>query len=186
MEPNFTVPLGVVIAREKVEHPWQDYVWRPVSVFLDAEPVAEWRLLRHGPGFEQYHAATLPLEFHRKETASYRVNLANGVPSVYVVLRDGAEGASTYPMHVHLVTASPFEVQAYGHGIEEIVGRVAMPERLVALTQEFIAAHHVEEPFVKRRREKHHAEDDHKFGQEPLVVLRDRMQKAERAAGGKS
>ena len=184
MDSHFTVPLGVVVAREKIDHPWQEFIWRPTSVFLDAEPVADWRMLRADGGIEHYHAATLPLEFHRKETASYLANLANGPPAIYVVLREGAAGASSFPMHVHLVTASPFEVQAYGHGSEESVDRVPMPEPLIELMQAFVETHHTEDAVIKRRRAEHHIEDEHKFGQEPLAVLRARMPKSARATGG--
>ncbi len=183
LQRTLVIPLGVVVARERIDHPWQEFAWRPLSVFLDADPISDWRLLQRGAGFEHYHAATLPLELHRKETAGYRVNLANGVASIYVVLREGAAGASEIPMHVHMVTASPFDVQAYGHTMEEIIGRVVMPEPLVALVQDFIAAHHVEDTFVKRQRQQHHVETEHNFGQEPLVVLREhRARAAEREA----
>ncbi len=57
-----------------------------------------------------------------------------------------------------------------------------MPAPLVELVNEFIAVHHVEEPFVKRQRQKHHVADEHKFGQEPVHVLRERM-RARRGSG---
>jgi len=172
-----TIPLGVIVAREKIDHPWQDFRWRPVSVFLDAPPIDRWRELRRGAGFVHYHAATLPLELHRKETTAYQVNLANGLPSVYVVLCDG-DGTEGEPMRVHLVTASPFEAQAYDTSGFEIVERVTMPDRLVTLVRCFIEEHHVEEAFTKRQRGRHHVEEEHKFGQEPLFVLQERMRQA--------
>lgn len=172
------VPLGVTVIREKIDNPWQDCIWRPASVFLDAPPVTEWRLLRTGPGIEHYHVATLPLELHRKETAGYRVNLANGEPSVYVVMRFGGADGGGDPVHVHLLTASPFDIEAYGINSDEIIGRVAMPEPLVELVQAFIDAHHQEEPFKKRQRTRAPSEEDYKFGQEPLDSLRERMRRA--------
>lgn len=172
-----TIPVGIVVAREKIDHPWQDFRWRPVSVFLDAPPVDHWRELRRGAGFVHYHAATLPLELHRKETTSYQVNLANGLPSVYVVLSEGGDGDHE-PMRVRLVTASPFEAQAYDGSGFEIVERVEMPERLVAIVKCFIEDHHVEETFAKRQRARHHVEEEHKFGQEPVFVLSERMGQA--------
>jgi hypothetical protein len=39
----------------------------------------------------------------------------------------------------------------------------------------FVAEHHTEEPFVKRQRRKHHQAEEHKFGQEPIEVLRKRQ-----------
>jgi hypothetical protein len=181
MSGNLSIPLGVVIAHEKIDHPWQEYVWRPVSVFLHAPEISRWRELRRGPGFVHYHAATLPLELHRKETLGYQANLAEPTPSVYVVLREKLEGGDE-PIAVHLVTASPHEAEAYGLASEEMVGSVAMPEPLIALVEAFMAEHHIEEPFMKRQRQRHHQAEQHQFGQEPLEVLRERM----RQAGAKS
>lgn len=178
MDRVLSIPLGVVIAREKIDHPWQEYLWRPVAVFLNAPQAPPWRELRRDPAFVHYHAATLPLELHPKETAGYRANLIDGGPSVYVVLREKGEGAEP-PIEVALVTASPHEAEAYGHGDGETVGAVAMPEAVVELMAEFVAEHHVEEVFVKRQRQKHHKAEEHQFGQEPLDVLRQRMRRTE-------
>jgi hypothetical protein len=183
MSPSITLPVGVVVAREKIEHPWQECRWRPVSVFLNAPEVAEWRELRRGDGFVHYHAATLPLELHRKETNAYRTNLATGEPAVYVVLREDPGASSSWPVTVHLVTASPFEAQAYGESGLEIIELVPMPEPLIELVEEFIAVHHVDEPFVKRQRQKEQVTEEHKFGQEPIFVLRERL-RTKQGSGG--
>jgi Protein of unknown function (DUF3305) len=181
MDHIISVPLGVVVARERVDSPWQEYAWRPLSVFTAAPPVTRWRKLQEGPGFVHYHIATLDLELHRKETTGYAVNLVNGEPSVYVVLREGAANGGDDAIHAHLVTASPFDVQAYGHNGDEIIGRVAMPETIVDLVRAFISTHHVEDKFVKRQRVPHPQAETHMFGQEPVHVLRDRMQQNEAA-----
>jgi Protein of unknown function (DUF3305) len=175
MGASITIPVGVVVAREKIDDPWQEYRWRPVSVFLNAPEVGEWRELRRGDEFVQYHAATLPLELHRKETGAYRTNLASGEPAIYVVLREDPGAASNWQVTVHVITASPFEAQAYGESGLEIIERVPMPEPLIDLLEDFIAVHHVDEPFVKRQRQKERAAEEHKFGQEPIFILRKRM-----------
>jgi Protein of unknown function (DUF3305) len=183
MPLTLTIPLGVTVARERIDNPWQDFIWRPVSVFLDAPPLTEWRLLEQRAGYDHYHAATLDLELHRKETPGYLENLAQGVPRVYVVLRPVADG-SEMPMTVHLVTASPHDVEAYGHLGEEIIGHVAMPEALAELLEAFVDAHHVNDVFKKRKRRPHLDEAEHQFGQEPIHVLRERMRKARDAKSG--
>jgi hypothetical protein len=172
MDRVLTVPLGVVIAREKIDHPWQEYAWRPVSVFLGAPEVGDWRELRRDAASVHYHAATLPLELHAKETIGYVANIEAGQPLVYVVLRE--MGDAVKPMEVALVTASPYDAEVYGYDGSEIVGTVAMPEPLIELLQAFVAEHHAEEPFVKRQRVKHHRAEEHKFGQEPIAELRQR------------
>lgn len=181
MDHIISVPLGVVVARERVDSPWQEYAWRPLSVFTAAPPITRWRKLQEGAGFEHYHIATLDLELHRKETTGYAVNLVNGEPSIYVVLREGAANGGDEAIHAHLVTASPFDVQAYGHNGDEIIGRVAMPDSVVELVRSFIATHHVEDAFVKRQRVPHLQDEAHVFGQEPVHVLRERMHQTEAA-----
>jgi len=178
------VPLGVVIAREKIDHPWQEYRWRAVSVFLDAPETANWRMLLNEPAMTQYHAATLPLVLHRRESMAYRVNLANGEPSIYVVLREESDPESDFPVGVHGITASPFEAQTHGEFAFDSVDRVAMPERLVDIVQSFVAEHPVDDAFVKRKRQPHAPkEEEHRFGQEPIVVLRERMADRRAAMG---
>lgn len=175
MSSSITLSIGVVVARERIDNPWQDCVWRAVGVFLNAPEIAGWRELRRDEGCVHYHAATLPLALHRKDAASYLANLASGEPAVYVVLRHDPGSTSDRPVGVHLATVSPYDAQAYGESGLETVTQVVMPADLVELLREFVAVHHVDEPFVKRQRQRYHVEDDHKFGQEPIVELRRRM-----------
>ena len=183
-----TVDVGVVVAREAVDHPWQDHIWRPIEVFLNAPKVASWRELRRGDGFVHYHAATIPMELHRKEAAGYRETLQLERPGIYVVLRsddhddvtDVDDDNGPWPVSVHMVTASPFDVEAYGDSGDEIIDVVPMPAELIALVSEFVATHYVEEPFRKRRQKRHHREEDYHFGQEPVAELRERMKRAGR------
>lgn len=175
MQRTLTIKLGVVIAREEIDHPWQDHVWRPVAVFLNAPEIDDWRELRRGDGFVQYHAATLPLTLHRKETPGYCENLDSDAPALYVILREtDIEEDSKWPVEVHLVTASAHEVEAYGEDGSEIIGPVAMPEQVFELISAFIDEHHNEEPFVKRKRSKYHIAEEHKFGHESIDELRRR------------
>ncbi len=180
MDLILTIDVGVVVAREDVDHPWQDHIWRPISVFLGAPDLSSWRELRRGPGFVHYHAATIEMQLHRKETPGYRDNLSYDQPKVYVVLRGGelADETSDWPVEVHMVTASPYDVEAYGEDGDEIIEAVPMPEQLIELVSAFIDEHHVEQPFKKRKRKRHHKEEDYHFGQEPVVELRERMVRA--------
>jgi Protein of unknown function (DUF3305) len=175
---TISITLGVTIAREKFDNPWQDHIWRAVSVFLDAEPVEAWRTLEQRPGYDHFHVATLPLDLHRKETPGYIANLSGDDPGIFVVIRQGpAVHEGPEPVHVALITASAHDVEAYGHLGEEVIGRVAMPDAVRELLEAFIDAHHTEEPFRKRKRKPHLVAEDHQFGQEPIHVLRERMRK---------
>lgn len=166
------ISVGVIVERRKIDHPWQEYQWRPHAILLGAPPMADWTPLVEDELSTQYLAATMPLELHRKETVAYKYNLESRKPLIFVVLRPDEEGE--HPVAVHLVTASPFEAEAYMESGEEIVDAVEMPGPIGAWIAEFIDEHHVEEAFKKRQRDMVDIED-HKFGQEPIVTLRRRM-----------
>ncbi|MGH6914917.1 MAG: DUF3305 domain-containing protein [Geminicoccales bacterium] len=153
-ERSAAMPLGVVVERRRSRSPWQDWIWRPVSVIAGAPPVGgEWRVLVREDDWVRYHAATLPLELHRTETEAYLVNLSQQPPRVYVVLRPATQ-AGPYAFRPLLVTASPFEAESYLESGDEIVEGVPMPQPVAAWVRAFVDRHHVAQPFVKRKRSK--------------------------------
>ena len=154
MSVRETIPLGIVIERREIDHPWQDYIWVPVSVIPGAPPMEttdEWKELQHGDGWIQYHAGTLELELYSGETDGYRTNLSNPQPYVYIVLNPGEEADEPQIMPF-LATVSPNEAAGYTEDSEQIVEGVPMPQEMVAWVSEFVDKHHVEVPFKKRKR----------------------------------
>lgn len=178
MAYSVSMQVGVVVAREDIDSPWQDHIWRPVDVLPGAPPTKSWKELARGEGWVRYHADTMPLELFRKETEAYKFNLEGAEPVIYVVLSALAdeEREDGFPYQVHLVTASPYEAQDYLDSGEDIVEPIVMPEPLAAWVQAFVDQNHVTEKFKKRRRDEVDLED-HKFGQEPIVVVRERIAK---------
>ncbi len=150
MERSVRMPLGVVIERREIDHRWQKWRWTPLAVIPGAPKVEAWTELRRGERWVQFHAATLPLELHRKETEAYRYNLSGNQPAIYVGLRRQSGGEHEFAPFV--VTASPYEAQSYTEFGDDIVEAVPMPEGLIAWVQAFIDRHHVDEPFRKRKR----------------------------------
>lgn len=142
MSIAISLPIGVIVARERSSDPWQEYRWRPVRVFMNAPDSAGWKEVERGRDIVHYHAATLPLVLTDREKIAYRVNLANGVPSVYVTLRETIKSGSAIPVGVEHITASPFEIQAVGQdfevGLTDFVERVPMPDDLVHVLQAFV------------------------------------------------
>ena len=69
-----------------------------------------------------------------------------------------------------MLTASPFDIVAFGHTPADIIGRVAMPGPLVELVELFIATHHRSETYVKSGRMDPHP---------PIEGPRERMGSAE-------
>ena len=150
MQPSI-IPLGVVIRRSPGVTRWARWAWTVVAVLPGAGP-ADWRELRREGDTVEYHAATVPLELWTSDVEAYLTGLETRIPAVYVVLREAEDGP--HQIEVTLATASPFEAQDYMDSGEEVVEQVAMPAQLADTVRDFVRAHHREEPFVKRRRDK--------------------------------
>ncbi len=174
MEATQTLQVGIVVERRKVDHAWTDWSWKVIDVVAEPPPVDDWTQLRSGEDWTWFHAASMPVEIHHKETESYVFNLQSKKPAVYVVLTDDEDVAEDISLRVHLVTVSPYEAQDYLDSGEDMVESMEMPEEMIAWLETFVEEHHVEEPFIKRQRDKHKVEE-HKFGQEPIFELRNRQ-----------
>ena len=53
-----------------------------------------------------------------------------------------------------LVTASPYEGQDYMDSGDGLIEQVPMPLGLMAWVRDFVLEHHVDEPFIKRKRDR--------------------------------
>jgi Protein of unknown function (DUF3305) len=160
MERSIRMPLGVVVERRELDSRWQRFAWKPVAVIPGAPPIDVWRELVRGDRFVRWHAATLPLELHRTETEAYRVNLAGRSPAIYVVLRriQPSERTADNDVCPFAATASPYDAEGYMEG-DDLVEAVPMPDGLIAWVRAFIGRHHVDQPFVKRKRKSAKAAD---------------------------
>ncbi|MBI2585388.1 MAG: DUF3305 domain-containing protein [Rhodospirillales bacterium] len=144
--------VGVVVERRDLDNKWVDHAWRAVAVIPGAPPVSEWRQTIAGDGWTQYHAATLDIEIFAKETDGYRANLQGHMPVVYVVLRPNEGTESPHEVDVFHVTVCAHEASLYAEMPDNIVDGVPMPPEIVAWVSDFFNKHHVEVPFVKRKR----------------------------------
>ncbi len=148
-----SLPVGVVVRKSPGVTRWAKWAWKVVAVLPGAGP-AQWRELRREGEVVDYHAATLTLDLWSSDTEAYRVALASDPPGVIVVLREDTNADDDLPWRAVAVTASPFEGQDYLDSGDGLVERVAMPPGMVAWVADFVARHHVEEPFVKRQRDR--------------------------------
>ncbi len=174
MEATQELPVGIVVERRKIEHQWTDWSWKVIDIVVGPPPTKDWTVLRSGKDWTWFHAATSPIELHAKEAEAYVFNMKSLKPAIYVVLTDDEDIEAEIPLRVHLVTASPYEAQDYLDSGEDMVESMEMPTEIVAWIDAFIAEHYVEEPFIKRQRDKHKIEE-HKFGQEPIFEMRKRQ-----------
>lgn len=179
---SVSIPLGVVVRRTPGATRWAKWAWRAVAVLPGARE-ANWREMRREGESVEFHAATLPLELWRTDTEAYQTGLNVAEPSIYVVMRASEDPEATHDLDILLVTASPYEAQDYTDSGEEIVERVPTPPALIALIRDFIAEHHADEVFIKRRRDKKRidAVEDGK-GDERIQQLSD-VYRAPRRAG---
>jgi hypothetical protein len=165
--PLATIEVGVVVERVKAASPWIDYLWRPVAVLAGQPDTPPWSKLAEEGDRTTFYAGPAQIDLYRSETPNYRGNLTTEVPSVWVVLREtGAEP----PYSVFLVTADPAEGEAMTEAGNDIVEPVPMPDPVYDRIAAFIAEHHVEQVFVKRKRDRANPES---LGRRPPAIERD-------------
>ena len=146
---SVSLPLGVVVRKAPGVTGWTEWSWKAVAVLPGAAQVSWSEMRREGKAVE-YHAGTVQLTLWAAEAEAYLANLADTVPSIYVVFRE--EDSDGFPLELTLATASPYEGQDYADNGTDIVEKVPMPPGLVAWIRDFALMHHKPETFVKRRR----------------------------------
>ena len=149
--PLATISVGVVVERTKGSSQWVDYLWRPLSVLTGTPDTAPWTQLSGDGERATFYAGAAAIELHRTETGNYRDNLATGEPLLWVVLR---RTESEPPYSLFAVLADPAEGEAMTEAGNDLVETVAMPESIKEVIAQFIAEHHVERQFVKRKRDR--------------------------------
>ena len=149
--PLSQLTVGVVVERSKADSPWIDFLWRPVGILPDAPDMPAWSVLREADDAVLFYAGSRSVDLHRSETARYRDNLATGTPSLWVVLSP-AEGE--WPYTLAAVTADPAEGEAFTEAGANLVETIAMPDAVREVVESFVAEHHVEREFVKRKRDR--------------------------------
>jgi hypothetical protein len=148
-----SMPLGIVVRKTPGVTRWAAWAWKVVAVLPGAGP-ANWKVLRREGDAVEYHAATLTLDLWSSDTEAYLVGLSAKVPGVGVILRDSTEPDAEMPFQPAFVTASPYETQDYMDSGDGLIEQVPMPAGLIAWVSEFAAAHHIEEQFIKRQRDR--------------------------------
>jgi hypothetical protein len=145
------IAVGVVVERRKAQSPWIDFTWKPVAVLAGLPEAAPWTMLSEDGDGATFYAGAAEVELHRTETTYYRDNLGSGAPMLWVALRPtGVEP----PYEIFAVTADPSEGEAWTESGSDLVDVVPMPDALRAVIDAFVAEHHVERPFYKRKRDR--------------------------------
>lgn len=149
--PQATISVGVVVERTKAASQWVDYLWRPTGVLTGIPDAPAWSKLSDDGEHTSFYAGATGIELHRTETANYRANLESGEPLLWVSLQPtGGEPA----YELFMVTADPAEGEALTEAGSDLVETVPMPPAIQEALAQFIAEHHVERQFSKRRRDR--------------------------------
>ena len=151
IQPLVRIPVAILVERRNAASPWIDFVWRPVGALVGEPAAAPWTMLSEANDATVFYAGTADVELYRTETGNYRDNLATENPALWVVLRPtGSDPA----YEVVRATADPTEGEAFTEAGGDIVERVAMPPEMCAVVEAFVAEHHVERAFLKRKRDR--------------------------------
>jgi hypothetical protein len=142
------IPVGVVVSRRTAESRWIDYTWQPSVILFGEAEAAPWTKLSDDGETATYYAGGTMLELFRGDVASYRDNLA-GDNSLWAILGP-SEGE--FPYELARVTADPTEAESYAGAGDHVIEILPMPDELRDLVAAFVAEHYVEQPFVKRKR----------------------------------
>jgi hypothetical protein len=142
------VPLGVLVTRRVADSQWIDYTWQPTAVLVGQAETEPWTKVSDDGSAVTFYAGASMLELYRGDTGSYRDNLA-GDNSLWAILRPAS---GDFPYEVATVTADPTEAESYASAGDNIVEILPMPDALRELVAAFVAEHHVEQPFIKRKR----------------------------------
>ena len=151
MSKSERIPVGVIVERSKGTTPWAEFYWRAVSVLPGQPETPAWTKLSDDGERASFYAGTATVELFRTETGFYRDNLQSGAPSLWVALR--AVDIEP-PFTIAAVTADPAEGESLTEAGTDLVEQVPMPLPIQQIVAAFVAEHHVEQPFVKRKRDR--------------------------------
>ena len=149
--PITTIAVGVVVERSKGASLWSDFLWRPVSVLTGVPETPPWTRLSDDGERATFYAGAAEIELYRSEASLYRDNLMVEAPLLWVAL-DPTDGDP--PFAPPKVTADPAEGEGMTEAGSNIVEPVPMPDIVRDTLAAFVAEHHVEEVFVKRKRDR--------------------------------
>jgi hypothetical protein len=149
--PREAAKIGIIVERRRLNNRWADHAWLPVATLPGAPEAAAWTVLGETAEATRFYAGALQLEFFSSDTGMYRDNLRSGRPSLWVALRltDRPPGVK-----LQAVTADPAEGEALVEQGTDIVEALPMPAETQQRLAAFVAAHHVERPFQKRKRDR--------------------------------
>lgn len=141
--PREVLRVAVVGVSHPPSNIWASRSVQPATLMTDLPLLERGALMTRRGEVRTYYMGDHAVVLHSGETAHYIDNLRAARPSLWVVC-DGDE--------VRLVTADPYEGEALASDPERLVEALPMPPAVRTQIETFIAAHHVDEVFHKRKR----------------------------------
>ena len=148
--PLAQIRVGIIVERRKAASQWIDYLWRPVTALAGQPQTQPWTVLSQDESVTTYYAGAADVAFYKSETSNYRDNLA-GDRALWVILRPAE---SDPPYQLFAVTADPSEGEAFTETGADLVEKVPLPNDVRTMMVDFVAEHHVEHTFQKRKRDR--------------------------------
>ena len=145
------IPVAVLAERRPGATRWAEWSWRAVEVLDQAPDLPPWTVLREAEGRTLFLAGGAEVSLYPTDTPNYRDNLAAASPRIWVVLRP----VETAPgLALHAVTVDAGEAHLYADSGGDLLESLPLPDWLRATIAAFVAEHHVDRDFHKRRRDR--------------------------------
>lgn len=148
---SIRIPVGVVAERRPGATPWAEHAWLAREVLEDAPALPPWTVLREEAGRTLFFAGIAEVALHPTDTDNYIHNLQQESPRIWVVLRPVAE-APGYRLQTATVDAG--EAQLYAESGSDLLESLPIPPGLRAILEAFVAEHHKQREFHKRKRDR--------------------------------
>jgi hypothetical protein len=149
--PLASIPVGVLAERKPAMNAWADPVWAITEILLDVPAVPDWTVLRQDGPRVVFFAGVAEIKLFRTETSNLKHNMDAAEPRLWAVLRPTE---ATPGMALQLVTADPGEAHLFADSGNCLVESLPMPAPVAEAIQAFIAAHHQDQQYYKRKRDR--------------------------------
>jgi hypothetical protein len=146
--PKELLRLGILAVSRRPVTRWGTRGFVPSQVLPEVPATPPRTRLGPEGDVETWYAGPADLVLHSGETGHYRDNLQMKRPSVWVALRQGAA------LEIACATVDPYEGEGLAGDPGLVVEALAMPAVVAEAMAAFIATHHVEQVFEKRRRKR--------------------------------
>ena len=152
IEPLVRIPVGVIVERRRATSAWAEFIWRPSAILPGVPETQPWTALETEADRTTFYAGAVEILLYRIDSAGYFDNLRDDAPVLWVALRR-TENIER-PYEISAATADPGEGEAYSENAGNLVEALPMPDVVRSIVARFVAEHHVDRPFFKRRRDR--------------------------------